>query len=265
MAFPVIDEDAIRDKNKADGFARVLASIQVLWFALQCLGRAIQHLSTSIFELSTLAFVFCTIPTFFWWRYKPLDVATTVPVFLKDQIRIEDVLRSAGDRATKPFRFTPLDFISPPPSKFNLLGPVMWGFQLLFGLSADPKHGPITSFRNSARRPPRDVRVVDWVILTLVTSIYLCIHLIGWNFIFPTIIERQLWRSATVILLGSIASYWVLFILFSWQLPVFCRLFGFSGINNGGRVFRTLTLVASVSGGSNLDWVLRNGTTISHC
>jgi hypothetical protein len=39
MAFPIIDENAIQDKNKADGFARMLTSIQVLWFALQCLGR----------------------------------------------------------------------------------------------------------------------------------------------------------------------------------------------------------------------------------
>jgi hypothetical protein len=38
MAFPITDENAIRDQNKADGFARVLTSIQVLWFALQCLG-----------------------------------------------------------------------------------------------------------------------------------------------------------------------------------------------------------------------------------
>jgi hypothetical protein len=116
----------------------------------------------------------------------------------------------------------------------------MWGLQFLFGLGADPKYGPITSFRNNARRPPRDARIVDWVILTLVTSIYLCIHLIGWNFTFPTTVERQLWRSAAVILLGSMASYWVLFITFSWQLPVFCRLFGCSEVSNGVEFFELL-------------------------
>jgi hypothetical protein len=240
MAFPAIDKEAIWDKNKADGFARVLTSVQVIWFALQCLGRAIQHRSMSTFELSTLAFVFCTFPTFFWWRHKPLDVATTIPVLLKDQVRIEDILRSAGDCASKPFRFTPLDFVNPHPLRFNFMGPVMWALQLLFGLGADPTHGPITSFRNSARSPPRDVRLVDWAVLCVVTLAYVGIHLIGWKFVFPTTVEQQFWRSATVILLGSCVSYGLLLMIVTWQLPVFCRLFGVSGANNAVELFDLL-------------------------
>jgi hypothetical protein len=67
------------------------------------------------------------------------------------------------------------------------MGPVMW--VLLFGFGADPTHGPITSFRNSARSPLRDVRLVDWAVLCVVTLAYVGIHLIGWKFVFPITVE----------------------------------------------------------------------------
>jgi hypothetical protein len=240
IAFPTIDKEAIWDKNKADGFARVLTSVQVVWFALQCLGRAIQHISMSTFELSTLAFVLCTFPTFFWWRHKPLDVATAIPILLKDQVRITDILLSAGNSANKPFKFTPLDFVNPPSLPFNFLCPIMWALQLLFDLGADPKHGPITSFRNSARMAPREMRVVDFVVIGIITLTYISVHLIGWNFVFPTTVERNLWRSATLILSGSAVSYMLLFLLLTWQLPAFRRLFGVSRANTAVEVFDLL-------------------------
>jgi hypothetical protein len=224
-----IDKEDIWDKNKADGFARLLTSVQVFWFALQCLGRAVQHLPISTFELSTLAFVFCTLPTFFWWRHKPLDVITTISVCLKPQVRIEDVLRDAGDRASRPFKHSPLDFLKPRPNRFDFVGPVTWGIDVLFGVGGPPKHAPITSFQNSARLPPRETGLLDWVVIGTISIIYMGLHLVGWNFTFPTAIERQLWRAATVILLGAFLSYGILFIIIAWRFPAFCRLFGVSG------------------------------------
>jgi hypothetical protein len=231
MVFPEIEKKAIWDKNKADGFARLLTSIQVCWFALQCLGRAMQHLPISTFELSTMAFVFCTLPTFFWWRHKPLDAATTIPVCLKAQVKIKDVLRSADARKSRPFRYTPLDFVSPHPSRFDFVGPVLWGINLLFGLGGAPKHGPITSFQNSGRNPPRDARLLDWAVISIISLMYIGLHLIGWNLSFPTVLERQLWRTATLTLLASFLSYGILFIIIAWRLPAACRLFGVSGAN----------------------------------
>ncbi|EXJ71362.1 uncharacterized protein A1O5_05169 [Cladophialophora psammophila CBS 110553] len=119
MVLPEIDRKSIWEKNKADGFARLLTSIQVCWFALQCLGRPIQHLPISTKELSTLAFVFCTLPTFFWWRHKPLDATTTIPLRLKDQIQIKDILQSADAQKGAPSRFTPFDFVNPQPYRFD--------------------------------------------------------------------------------------------------------------------------------------------------
>lgn len=229
MKCPSIEKEDIWDKNKADGFARLLTSVQVFWFGLQCLGRAAQHLPISTFELSTLAFIFCTLPTFFWWRHKPLDVATTIFVRLADHIRIEDVLRAAGDGASKPFELTPLGFVNPRPHRFDFVGPVTWGINILFGLGGTPKRAPITSFQNSARLPPREIALLDWVVIGTITIVYMGLHLVGWNFDFPTAIEQKLWRAATVILLGAFLSYGILFIIIAWHLPAFCRLFGIPG------------------------------------
>ncbi|KIW31792.1 uncharacterized protein PV07_03384 [Cladophialophora immunda] len=216
MVFPEIEKKAIWDKNKADGFARLLTSIQVCGFALQCLGRAMQRLPISTLELSTMTFVFCTLPTFFWWRHKPLDVATTIPICLKDQVKIKDVLQSADARASRPFRSTPLDFVNPRPSRFDFVGPVVWGIDLLFGLGGARKYGPITSFRNSTRNPPRDARVLDWVVISTISLTYMGLYFIGWNWAFSTVLEQQLWRAATLTLLASFLSYGILFIIIAW-------------------------------------------------
>lgn len=147
---PQIDSQVIWDKNKADGFARLVASIQVIWFTAQCLGRAAAKLPLSTFELDTVAFVLCTLPTFFFWLEKPLDASTTVSIFLKEGVTIRDILLSAGKEAEKPFRFTPLDFLAPEADPYELLDSVLHGMELLFGIGGDPKHGPIRTFRDSS-------------------------------------------------------------------------------------------------------------------
>lgn len=78
LQYPEVKEKTIWDKNKADGFARLVCLVQIGWFAVQAFGRCGQHLALSTFELSTLAYIFCTMNTFFFLRHKPLDVDTTI-------------------------------------------------------------------------------------------------------------------------------------------------------------------------------------------
>ena len=63
IEWPNVSEDEIRDKNKADGFARLLTVVQIIWFAISCIGRAVQQLPISSLELGTIAYVFASIPT----------------------------------------------------------------------------------------------------------------------------------------------------------------------------------------------------------
>jgi hypothetical protein len=88
---PNIDRETIRDMNKADAFVRILTSIQIFWFAVQCIGRAAQHLALSMLQIDVVAIVLCTFPTFYFWFHKPLDVSTTVTLYLKEGIQMQDI------------------------------------------------------------------------------------------------------------------------------------------------------------------------------
>ncbi|KAI9819457.1 MAG: hypothetical protein M1827_006905 [Pycnora praestabilis] len=210
ISFPEIGEKDIWDKNKADGFARALTVVQTVWFGLQCLGRAIQHLPLSTFELSTLAFVWCTLPTFFFWNHKPVDAEA--PIFLTVDTRMEDILLSAGDRANKPYNLTPLDFINPPP-KFTGLALFWLGIKIGLDIDRTPKIRPIRTFANSTRTAPRGLSWKEIILGAGIGLGYVCIHLAGWNFSFPTFVEHTFWRVATSLMSGLVVFY--LFLLFA--------------------------------------------------
>lgn len=80
---PDISELSIRDKNKSEGIAKVIAFWQALWFAAQFLTRLIQGLHVSLLEFNTFLHVICAVISYFvFWFKKPLDVMepTLIPV-----------------------------------------------------------------------------------------------------------------------------------------------------------------------------------------
>lgn len=95
LPHPDIDQETIRDKNKADRFARIITLIQIAWFTVQCLARLIQRIALSTFEFSTLAFISCSLNIFFWF-HKQLEVEA--PIVLHTDTGKADILLEAGDR-----------------------------------------------------------------------------------------------------------------------------------------------------------------------
>jgi hypothetical protein len=183
IPFPEVAEKTIWDKNKADGFARTVTIIQMGWFCVQCIGRAIQHLQLSTLELTTLTLIFCTLCTFFFWNHKPLDVETYI--ILRTETTIAEILIKAGDVASKPYSRTPLDFIKRPQSR------------------------PIKAIGESKTTPPRGLRFTDVCFGLVFTLSYFGLHLVAWNFTFPTSVESTLWRSASLILIGLLVFYFI--------------------------------------------------------
>jgi len=76
---------------------------------LQCIGRAAQHLTFTTLELTTVAFVCCTLPTYYFWLRKPLDVFT--PTIIKTEFSMADIIAGGGDAAKEDYKQTPLDFV----------------------------------------------------------------------------------------------------------------------------------------------------------
>lgn len=204
ISFPDVDKETILDKNKADGFARVIMILQTTWFFLQVVARAIQHLSVITLELAVLGFVFCTyITTVLWWK-KPLDVGT--PIILKTEFCIADILLKAGDQAKDPYELTPLDFADAHPG-VSTVTPFWFALRYLLGLGIPPKTRPIKFFPNSRTGPPRGLGTSMLIFETVGAITYVGIHLAGWNFTLPTNLELLFWRAANLALVGIMVCY----------------------------------------------------------
>lgn len=64
----------LEERSKSDKFARVVTSIQALYFVVNSVGRVGSRLLISPLEVSSLAFICCAaFVEFFWWN-KPLDL-----------------------------------------------------------------------------------------------------------------------------------------------------------------------------------------------
>ena len=82
---PTLTVEEIEDRSKADGFSKMIALGQTLWFDAQCLTRPAQHLDLTLVELLTLSLaVFNGVMYFLWW-HKSLDVRCPVRVNLLDK------------------------------------------------------------------------------------------------------------------------------------------------------------------------------------
>ena len=85
IEFPVVAEEEIEDRSKADGFSKTIAFGQTLWFIAQCIARGAQHLDLTLVELLTLSLAVLNGLMYFLWWNKSLDVRCPIRVFLLDK------------------------------------------------------------------------------------------------------------------------------------------------------------------------------------
>lgn len=205
LRYPAIDKETIRDQNKADGFARLITSVQITWFFVQCLVRWQQRLPLSTLEITTFATILATLNSLFFWYHKPLDVET--PIILRMENCIADVLIDAGDGARKPYSRTPSDFIKSPPTSTSIVAPFWFGLGMVFNFDKELCSRPLKRFGNSKTRPPAGITTRETADGVLFEAIYFGVHLVSWNQLFPTELEFYLWRISNFVLLGLLAAY----------------------------------------------------------
>ena len=181
LPMPEITKKEIWDKSKADLFAKTVAGFQAAWLVTQVLARGIQHLSITLLELSTVALITCTGAALFFWFNKPLNVETSTN--LKLEVGVAEILVRAGDKARAPFQDTPLDFIEP-----NLYTSSQMPFASYWGV----QQRPLPRLPNDRDSRLHSLRII--LIVAVPTASFSLLHLIGWNFGFPTREEQMLWR-----------------------------------------------------------------------
>ncbi|KAL8783190.1 MAG: hypothetical protein Q9213_004819 [Squamulea squamosa] len=208
LQYPGIDKETIGDRNKADGFARMVTSVQFTWFFIQCIMRWQQRLDLSTLEITTFATILATLNSLFFWYHKPLDAEK--PIILSTECRIADVLIEAGDRARKPYSRTPLDFIKPPPASTSIVAPFWFGMGVVCDFDKESHSRPIKRIGNTKTRPPAGITTRETIYGILFEAVYFGVHFVGWNQLYPTRAELYLWRISNLVLLGLLVVYLVM-------------------------------------------------------
>ena len=187
ITLPALSEDEIKDKSKADWFAKTVSCVQAGWLIVQCIGRAKQHLPLSTLELTTLVFVMNSLLVYTLWWYKPTDVE--VPTIVCIDGKTDKELRELIGQ-----------------------GALLWdGF---FTGKGEEDIIEVHRVYNDSDLPPGVVDGPAVYCITAVTMAYGALHCAAWNFDFPTAVERTMWRicgplTIFVLPVGMIPGSWL--------------------------------------------------------
>ena len=96
IEFPNVTVEEIKDRSKADGFSKMIALGQTLWFVAQCIARRAQHIELTPVELLTLSLAALNGVMYFLWWNKPMDVRCPIRVYLLDGLYVSSI--SDSDR-----------------------------------------------------------------------------------------------------------------------------------------------------------------------
>ena len=198
--YPTLTDEEIWDKSKQDRIAKVITAFQIGYVVLQCIGRAAQRLAITTLELNTLAIVVCSLMTVTAWYHKPQDIRTPTPVY--SERGIHDIAGST------PWHQTPLDFIDDNSPGWSV------NVQPFMKLPWIPAERPIQRIPND--RFPTNPYGVQEYCLCFATLVFTAVHVAGWQFSFPTVLEQILWRAASMLLFGITAAFWILETIASW-------------------------------------------------
>lgn len=167
-----ISEDDIKDKSKYDWFAKTIAVLQILQLVLSLIVRRTRHLAFSQLEALTLAFAVCGFGTYVVYWYKPQNVGVAVKVGC--------------------------DLTVPEVPNFQKTQDSFWA--VLTNEKDDIENNVVDRITND-NIPISASQTVHMAIpiLALMSAGFGCLHLVAWNFKFPTDVEKLLWRIAIVL------------------------------------------------------------------
>jgi hypothetical protein len=197
---PKVSVKQISDKSKSDAFVKGTAILQVLWLVIQVIFRGIKHLPVSQLEIAVIAFAACTLLTYIFSFPKPqnvtvADLACPYPIPLASIKEVENI----NDRGTSWFRNLALQ------RNVNILSPIP--------NDADFDH-----------LPGSEILTFMDVGMVAAGTLFGSLHLIAWNFHFPTPLESLLWKLASVYLAAVLPCYYLLAFIFEklgWLKDVF--------------------------------------------
>jgi hypothetical protein len=102
IAVPQVDAAAIRDKNKTNGFKRLIIAAQITSFCANIAKQLAQGLAITAIEVTTVAFIYFALIPMFLWRNKLADVETAETLHI--DATMDEILLAGGEVAKEPER-----------------------------------------------------------------------------------------------------------------------------------------------------------------
>jgi len=213
---PHMTEEEIEDLNKGDIFVKFLAVSQISWLSIQLITRVSRRLPTTQLEIVTLAFAVISVITYVLLYSRPKDVQT---------VREIDACRY------------------PTPGE----------------LSQIAEAGPdVSIFRRDISIPNTSTPITGKNDLSLSIAASLAVfgglHLLAWNYEFPTQIEKTLWQASAIVTIAAMPLVYALFSIpehhrFASYHDVFMLLtiFGLLGALFAARAFILVQIVRSLA------------------
>ncbi|CRL23185.1 unnamed protein product [Penicillium camemberti] len=169
-ASPEIYEDDIKDKGKQDYFAKVIAILQICWLIFSLITRKIRGLPFSQFETLTLGLAVCGIAVYMSYWYKPRGVGRPIKVAKREGSEVPHFVRTYDS------------------------------FWDVLSNSREKKGSePVDRIKNdNIPLAKSDKWHTTIIVLAVLSAVFGCIHIIAWNFEFPSDVEKLLWRIATI-------------------------------------------------------------------
>jgi len=193
---PDITQNDIKAIGNSDALGRVVFMVQLLWFILQIIARGVEGLAITLVELYTLSMIALAVEyTFFWWD-KPHRPQSPHIFYQSEAPKIlsKEKLSTA--------------WMAEPSGSHGLIS-------RLFRIKASSSTEEGKTFPRfdgfQPRKPSKLIAMMENVnpVDIQLFSLYLAwiiiggLHLVAWNWAFPTETEKIMWRVASLVLFTS--------------------------------------------------------------
>lgn len=84
---PPVSSDELQSRSKSDWLVKVIAILQILYFASQTVFRALQHIQVTPLEILVVSFIFCSLLSYTFNWSTPQDVEYPIIVRLRSDWR----------------------------------------------------------------------------------------------------------------------------------------------------------------------------------
>jgi hypothetical protein len=198
---PCISSHEITSKTKPEPLAKAITVFQTTWFIIQVITRAAKHLPISQLEIATLSFAACSLMIYLLNWTKPQGITTPTEINYSHPINSRE---------------------------FNGLS---IGFGRVRGIKAIKRFLPQPRWKEDGYMcspPPNDLLFNDgpeWlkinnrvylshfnIALSLSGMVFGGIHLLAWDFVFPSYVEKVFWKVASFYIAGNIAIFPVAYV-----------------------------------------------------